>query len=1015
MFMRRRLFENVNRTHYSENCLLKYIVSPFAGNAPEQLHQNHWQVPVLGRLIGEYGYNVDVMNWDDNQITLAKYYDLIIDISPHNRHIYLPRLSSAGKCILYATGSAPQFQRRQEEDRLENLFQRRGARLMPHTSLEYDYGHPDTYDGFMLIGNRHTLDTFGTVDLNKSCLIRNTGYPDIAVPDFQEKSPRNFLFFASQPQVLKGLDLLLEVFAAHPMLNLYVCSLFQQEEDFCKVYESELFHCPNIKAIGFVDTTTPLFRDIAGACAYVILPSCSEGISGSVLTTMSAGLIPIVSKECGLNSEEAFLLENCSIDCLTETVTAFGQKSAAWIREHAYRSLDIIKQNYRSQNYMESVRSAFTKLLNRSPANPSPKILENANTGKTFKVDTVRVGIPITGGKYWHGGISYIEAFVKSITSLPRHQRPLLFLVVTERTLPEFAAYLPFMQHFDGIYYVGQGHPELEEPHRPTCIQTWNEFFATIDCYFPVNSDVLPFDRAISWIPDFQHKYLPDLFSPFERQHRETSFSKIAAKARMIIFNSHSVSKGFQRFYPDSPAETRVLHVRPLPEDNWYQASPAEIQKKYQLPERFILCANQFWTHKNHLTLIQALAILKQQNIDATVVCTGTTQDYRAPAYFDMLLDEVNRLGLIDNFLILGLIPRQDQLQLLRRSLFVVQPSLFEGLSLIVHECKALGKQIILSDLDVHLEYNYGTVFNRSDSADLAQKMAGLLTTCQPGPDVDKETQCRLEAVSLAQQCGLDFCNLLLDILGMNNTLKNLPPKNKLRIVTSLSRENIENQQIALQSWQRAGFTISAVNTSSDIAYFQSAFLNVEFVSATQDTTASFGRPYVYLSDLLGHCIRCPEEAFGIVKSDVIFKSDQLSALLEQETKHAVVYGACQNTDSLHAVKTAPRADGFDFIFFDKDVAKCIPFEEFCLGLPWWDYWFIIMAIANEFTGKLLTSPVAFHIKHQTDPHVHLWHKLGLLLSRYAETDFIVSPSTMADYQQLLLATIRDNSTPIPI
>lgn len=988
-------------------------MSPFTGAIPAQIHQNHWQVSALSSTIGEYGYNVDVSNWDDDQVTFTTRYDLVIDISPHNQHIYLPHLSAAGRRILYATGSAPVFQRRQEEERLENLFLRRGFRLAPHTSLAYDYGHPDAYDGFMLVGNQQTMSTFGTVNLNKACLIKNTGYIDISVLDFQEKSPRNFLFFASQPQVLKGLDLLLEVFAAQPQFNLYVCSLFQREEGFCKVYEDELFHRTNIKAIGFVDITSPVFREIVRTCAYVILPSCSEGISGSVLTAMSAGLIPIVSRECGLNAEEVFQLEDCGIDCLSETVAAFAQKSSSWIREHSFRALDIVKRNYSPRNYIESVRSAFSRLLNRSSEQPSPEVLQNVRKGNSSIISHTRIGIPLTGGKYWHGGTSYIEAFVKAIASLARDQRPMLFLIITERTLPEFAAYLPFIDLFDGIYYVGQGHPGLEDYH-PTCLQTWNELFTVIDCYFPVNSDVLPFAHAVSWIPDFQHKYLPDLFSPFEHQHRERNFKKIADAAPLIIFNSQSVNNDFQRFYPDSSAKTSVLNVRPVPEDDWYQPDPPEVQKKYQLPERFILCANQFWTHKNHLTLISALSIIKQQGIDATIVCTGATDDYRAPAYFDLLLAEVTRLDLTEHFRILGFIPRQDQLQLLRRSLFVVQPSLFEGLSLIVHECRALGKPIILSDLDVHLEHNYGVPFSRSDPADLAQKMVGLLATCQPGPDVNKELQGKSEAIKLAQQCGQEFCNIILDFLCVENTL-NITPKSNIRIVTSLSRTNLENQQIALHSWQKAGFKISAVNTPSDSAYFKPIFPDVELVSATHDTTEIYGRPYVYLSDLLSYCTRCPEEFFGIAKADVIFKAEHLSAFLEQETEHSVVFGTCQNIASLHAAETSPRGDGFDFIFFDKRVIKCIPFEEFCLGLAWWDYWFIIMAIANEFTGKWLVSPVALHIKHQTNPHVQLWHKLGLLLSRYAETDFVVSSATMAEYQQLLFATIRDNSTSINI
>ena len=52
----------------------------------------------------------------------------------------------------------------------------------------------------------------------------------------------------------------------------------------------------------------------------------------------------------------------------------------------------------------------------------------------------------------------------------------------------------------------------------------------------------------------------------------------------------------------------------------------------------------------------------------------------------------------------LGFIPREDQLNLIKISLGVIQPSLFEGWSTVIEDAKALEKFIFASDLPVHRE-----------------------------------------------------------------------------------------------------------------------------------------------------------------------------------------------------------------------------------------------------------------------------------------------------------------------
>ena len=141
------------------------------------------------------------------------------------------------------------------------------------------------------------------------------------------------------------------------------------------------------------------------------------------------------------------------------------------------------------------------------------------------------------------------------------------------------------------------------------------------------------------------------------------------------------------------------------------------------------MISNQFWRHKDHVTAIKGFKLfldgLEKKNIG--LVCTGQTLDYRFPNYFDDIKDLINELGLTEKIFILGYIPKNDQLQILKKSIAVIQPTLFEGGpgGGAVYESVAFGIPSIVSDIPVNQELNDETVtfFNTGSPEDLAEKM----------------------------------------------------------------------------------------------------------------------------------------------------------------------------------------------------------------------------------------------------------------------------------------------------
>ncbi|KAA0893320.1 glycosyltransferase family 4 protein [Oryzomonas rubra] len=370
----------------------------------------------------------------------------------------------------------------------------------------------------------------------------------------------------------------------------------------------------------------------------------------------------------------------------------------------------------------------------------------------------LRIGLIMQGGAGWMGGAEYIRNIILALASLPQETRATFEVNLLTNTATDENFIDSIKPHVTNVHYLDQ----IVPPKFPELI-LWsiksrllrisdqrydvilNKF--GLNFVYPATSWDCRFslDKVVAWIPDFQHKHLPQYFSKRELHGREKTYSKLVHSSPMVVLSSKSAAVDFERFYPDFIKKTRVLSFKSVMRDMWVQGDPANVQAKYSLPDRFFLVSNQFWQHKGHLTVINALKLLKDNGVKPVIVCTGELNDYRQPKYASVVLDAIKSFGLEEQILLVGLIPKNDQIQLLRRSLALIQPSQFEGWSTVVEEARCLGKAMILSDIPVHLEQNppESCFFECSSPAALAEVMADFWHSLTPGPDGGKETLAR--------------------------------------------------------------------------------------------------------------------------------------------------------------------------------------------------------------------------------------------------------------------------------
>jgi glycosyltransferase involved in cell wall biosynthesis len=251
---------------------------------------------------------------------------------------------------------------------------------------------------------------------------------------------------------------------------------------------------------------------------------------------------------------------------------------------------------------------------------------------------------------------------------------------------------------------------------------------------------------TLSWLPDFQHVHLPEMFSERERLDRDASFIQSAEAATRIIVLSEAVKKDFQAFAPLYASKARVLSpVSRIPEVI-YELDPGTIVRLYHLPEKFVCLPNQFWKHKNHELVFRAVKNLKDRGIKITVVCTGYPGDSRHAGYFASLWQKVSEWDLRGQIIYLGLIPHAHVLSLIRQSVCVLNPSRFEGWGMSVDEARSVGKRVLVSDIPAHREQNPpGAIyFSPEDCQDLEIKLAQIWDKTAPGPDEEFEREARL-------------------------------------------------------------------------------------------------------------------------------------------------------------------------------------------------------------------------------------------------------------------------------
>ena len=270
-----------------------------------------------------------------------------------------------------------------------------------------------------------------------------------------------------------------------------------------------------------------------------------------------------------------------------------------------------------------------------------------------------------------------------------------------------------------------------------------------------------PGASVIAWIPDFQHRLLPHMFTRSGRLKREIGLRAQMAAGRLVMLSSEDARTACELHYPQTRGRTTVVRfaVSPLATPSLVEAR--QIADSYGLPAGFFFMPNQFSKHKNHLLVIEALVILASRGVPICIAASGKQADERHPDHFAEVERRIAAAGIGPSLRLLGLIPSAHLPALMRASVALLNPSLFEGWSTPVEEARALGVPLVLSDLDVHREQAGGSAvyFDRHSAASLAAALQSVLPLA-PAEVEARTASARHETGERVRQFASEFADL---------------------------------------------------------------------------------------------------------------------------------------------------------------------------------------------------------------------------------------------------------------
>jgi glycosyltransferase involved in cell wall biosynthesis len=285
---------------------------------------------------------------------------------------------------------------------------------------------------------------------------------------------------------------------------------------------------------------------------------------------------------------------------------------------------------------------------------------------------------------------------------------------------PKLSLLLPIWHHLFAFFHLGR-----------------NQLMASDGTIERAGIDVMHFtkqDAFLTNIPsiyqphDLMHLHVPECCNPRERVERENIYRAFCQQASLLAVMTEWGKEDLIKQYGLLRDKVAVVPHAPLlpayPEPSHDQL--AWVKEKFSLPPAFIFYPAHSWPHKNHLGLLEALAILRDRyDMVAPLVCSGGATDF-----FKKIKQKAQMLKLTDQVNFLGFVSTLELQCLYRLCCGVIFPSKFEGWGLPLMEAFWAGAPVACSNVTClpKMVGKAAIIFDPYNPAEMARSIYRLWT-----------------------------------------------------------------------------------------------------------------------------------------------------------------------------------------------------------------------------------------------------------------------------------------------
>jgi glycosyltransferase involved in cell wall biosynthesis len=215
----------------------------------------------------------------------------------------------------------------------------------------------------------------------------------------------------------------------------------------------------------------------------------------------------------------------------------------------------------------------------------------------------------------------------------------------------------------------------------------------------------IPYIIAIHDLMHLQHPEFPENSQNDELQWREYIFRNGSRYATFILADSETGKEDILHFYGQYGVTANQVKVLPFLPASYLPAEIPqneidEVKKKHNLPERYLFYPAQFWAHKNHARIYNALGNLKEQlNLEIPLVLCGSFEGQLRKETYEELTNIADQRGVSNQIIYVGYLPEADMGAVYAGAAALVMPTFHGPTNIPVLEAWIYGCPVITSNV----------------------------------------------------------------------------------------------------------------------------------------------------------------------------------------------------------------------------------------------------------------------------------------------------------------------------